>query len=306
MSTDRCTNQPRKVLLNTKIRQILVVGALLVAAGCARPADPVAVPPVTVTVTSTPGVGGSSPASVAPAGRYAALAVDFRRAFGTAAVGISIAPGDGAAIPALSMGDQTPRVAWSTIKVPLAIAAERANGPSAAETAAIVDSDNASAEELWSSLGSADRASAAVTEVLREGGDQLTTVPAQRLRAGYTVFGQTVWSLPAAATFAAHLSCMPGTAHVVTLMGQVAANQQWGVEVMQRAASTAVKGGWGPGVSSGYLVRQLGLIRHRDGQVTAVAMSAVGESMGEGIASLNGVAAWLDRSVSVLPRGSCR
>ncbi|MFC3243801.1 hypothetical protein ACFOJ6_17385 [Gordonia humi] len=119
-------------------------------------------------------------------------------------------------------GDQTPRVAWSTIKVPIALAAERRNGASDSESAAIIDSDNAAAEALWASLGSPDQAAAAVTEVLREGGDETTTVPSQKLRPEYTVFGQTSWPLADAATFTAHLPCLPGSEHVVSLMGQVA------------------------------------------------------------------------------------
>lgn len=220
-------------------------------------------------------------------------------------VGLAVAPVGGRAVSALILGDRESRVAWSTIKVPLAVAAQRANGPSPAERSAIVNSDNASAEQLWASLGAPDQAAAAVTEVLREGGDSATTVPSQRLRPGFTVFGQTVWSLPAAATFTAHLECMPGTQNVVALMGSVAGNQQWGVETMSRPASTAVKGGWGPGETSGYLVRQIGLIRHRDGSGTAVAMSAVGSTMSGGIAALNTLAGALNKQIARLPRGRC-
>lgn len=216
---------------------LLCVAAL--CAGCGSSADNDQAP-VTVTVTST----GSSPSTVSvssssapssvPAGNYRTLSTGFARVAQQtgAIVGIAIAPIGGAAVPALTLGDRQPRVAWSTIKVPLAVAAERKNGQSSAETAAIVNSDNASAESLWASLGSSSQAAAAVTAVLREGGDATTVVPAQQLRAGFTIFGQTQWALPDAATFTAHLPCMPGTEHVLSLMGQVAGNQQWGVEIM--------------------------------------------------------------------------
>lgn len=289
---------------------LLCVAAL--CAGCGSSADNDQAP-VTVTVTST----GSSPSTVSvssssapssvPAGNYRTLSTGFARVAQQtgAIVGIAIAPIGGAAVPALTLGDRQPRVAWSTIKVPLAVAAERANGQSSAETAAIVNSDNASAESLWASLGSSSQAAAAVTAVLREGGDATTVVPAQQLRAGFTIFGQTQWALPDAATFTAHLPCMPGTEHVLSLMGQVAGNQQWGVEIMRAPRSTAVKGGWGPGDASGYLVRQIGIITHRNGKQTAIAMSAVGGSMSGGIAALNTVANWLGRNISRLPQGSC-
>lgn len=261
--------------------------------------------PVTVTVTaSSPASSWSAPATPSAANAAAgALAASFARL--RLPVGIAIMPvGTGTAAP-IVVGQTVPTVAWSTIKVPLAVAAQRKNGPSPAETNAIVNSDNASAEQLWSSLGDDRIAAAAVTEVLREGGDSTTIVPSQHLRAGYTIFGQTLWALPDAATFTAHLPCLPGTGHVVSLMGQVAGNQQWGVEVMSQPSSTAVKGGWGPGATSGYVVRQIGLLTFRDSSMTAVAMSTVGTSMSAGIASLNAAANWLNRNLVRLPRGRC-
>ncbi|MET9202200.1 hypothetical protein [Gordonia sp. NPDC003585] len=304
------------ILRHTRFAPVVALfAATALVAGCATSSDSAGQAPVTVTVTSTgkayPGGYGKSssaaPSTVSRAGNYRALAAGFARVAGQTGntVGIAIAPVGGKAVTALTLGDKHSRVAWSTIKVPLAVAAERENGQSAAETAAIVNSDNASAEALWASLGSSTEAARAVTGVLREGGDTTTVVPSEQRRAGFTIFGQTVWPLPAAATFTAHLPCMPGTEHVVSLMGQVAGNQQWGVEIMRTPTSTAVKGGWGPGESGGYLVRQIGLITHRDGTQTAVAMSAVGSSMGDGIAALNSIGNWLNRNVARLPRGRC-
>ncbi|MGC4962356.1 serine hydrolase [Gordonia sp. DT218] len=261
---------------------------------------------VTVTATSPRSQVSLSPMPAKP-GNYAVLVSGFPTIAASSGVnvGIAMAPVGGDAVPELTLGDRTARVAWSTIKVPLAVAAERAHGPSSAEAAAIVNSDNASAEQLWSSLGSPVQAADAVTQVLREGGDSQTTVPSQALRPGFTTFGQTVWSLSSAATFMAHLSCLPGTDHVIDLMGRVAGNQQWGVESMPTPASTAVKGGWGPGIADGYLVRQIALVRYRDGRSTAVAMSAVADSMVEGINALNDVARWLNAHIARLPRGRC-
>ncbi|MBD0862098.1 hypothetical protein IA539_12860 [Gordonia sp. zg691] len=281
-------------------------------AGCAT-ADPQPVAPVTVTVTAGSSATGypmtPSPSSStsAPANPYAGLAAGFAEVASSTGltVGIAIAPVGGSAVPALTLGDPTPRVAWSTIKVPLAVAAQRQNGPSTAANAAIINSDNGSAEELWSSLGGGQAAADAVTAVLRQGGDPTTVVPAVARRAGFTIFGQTVWALPDAATFTARLPCMSGTQQVLSLMGQVAGNQQWGVEIMPAPRATAVKGGWGPGLSEGYLVRQIGLITFRDGGRAAVAMSAVGGSMSGGIAALNAVANWLNTNMPRLPRGRC-
>ncbi|MFE0749663.1 hypothetical protein [Gordonia sp. NPDC058843] len=297
-----------------KTRGIVVLSVLALLAGCATEPDAEPIDPVTVTVTADPsastpaGPGPSAPnSSASPPASYGGLAASFRTMAASTGltVGIAIAPVGGSAVPALTLGDETPRVAWSTIKVPLAVAAERANGPSPAARAAIVDSDNASAESLWSSLGGGQAAADSVTAVLRDGGDTTTVVPATQRRAGFTVFGQTVWSLPDAATFTAGLPCLPGARNVVALMGRVAGNQQWGIEIMPAPRATAVKGGWGPGVADGYLVRQIGIVTFRDGQRAAVAMSAVGGSMSGGIAALNSAANWLDANLVRLPRGRC-
>ncbi|MEP9413098.1 hypothetical protein ABLE92_01920 [Gordonia sp. VNQ95] len=290
---------------------IAVAVAAVVSTGCATSDS--AGPQSTVTVYASPSSSStsssayaSSPSSVTPASNQA-LAASFRRvASGTGlTVGVAVAPVGGASRPTITLGDLTPGVAWSTIKVPLAVAAERENGESASESNAIINSDNASAEALWASLGSNEEASRKVTAVLREGGNPNVVVPSVQQRAGFTIFGQTVWTLPAAATFVGHLPCMPGTEHVVSLMGQVAGNQQWGVEVMRLPKATAVKGGWGPGVDGSYLVRQIGLITYRSGEQSAVAMSAVGGSMSGGIAALNAIGNWLNANIAALPRGRC-
>ncbi|MEY1676426.1 hypothetical protein AB4Z55_19845 [Gordonia sp. ABKF26] len=292
----------------------IALGMAALLAGCAGGPEPEPVEPVTVTVTadpsaSTPAPGPNAPtaSSTVPPAAFGGLAASFRKVAASTGltVGMAIAPVGGSAVPALTLGDDAPRVAWSTIKVPLAVAAERANGPSPSARAAIVDSDNAAAESLWSSLGGGQSAAGAVTAVLRDGGDTTTVVPATQRRAGFTVFGQTVWSLPDAATFTAGLPCLEGARNVVALMGQVAGNQQWGIEIMPAPRATAVKGGWGPGVTDGYLVRQIGILTFRDGQRAAVAMSAVGGSMSGGVAALNSVANWLNSNLARLPRGRC-
>lgn len=291
---------------------VVLVG-VVVPTGCASSDS--AAPQSTVTVYATgssaapsgppPSSASSSPSSASASNPE--LAASFQRAVSASGlrVGLAVAPVGSDATATLVLGDRTPQVAWSTIKVPLAVAAERENGPSAAESDAIINSDNAAAEQLWASLGSDTAASRKVTAVLREGGNPATVVPSEQLRAGFTIFGQTVWPLPAAATFTAHLPCMPGTAHVVSLMGQVAGNQQWGIEVMRVPRSTGVKGGWGPGADGDYLVRQIGLITYRSGEQTAVAMSAVGGSMSGGIAALNAVGNWLNSNITALPKGKC-
>ncbi|HNP55677.1 MAG TPA: hypothetical protein PK331_00620 [Gordonia sp. (in: high G+C Gram-positive bacteria)] len=221
-------------------------------------------------------------------------------------VAVAIVPVGVKAAP-IAIGDTSPaQVAWSTIKVPLAVAAERKHGgPMPQTVAAIINSDNNAAQALWDSLGAGAQAAAAVTRVLREGGDATTTVPAVVKRAPYTIFGQTSWSVVGAAQFTAGLACMPGGDRVRKLMGRVDGNQQWGADVLK--THTEVKGGWGPGVVGGYVVRQIALITFRDGSQTAVAMVTfgAGTSMTSGTSALNHVGTWLGRNINSLPRGYC-
>ncbi|WP_390888025.1 hypothetical protein [Candidatus Mycobacterium wuenschmannii] len=158
-------------------------------------------------------------------------------------------------------------VAWSTIKVPLAIAALRA-GVSVPIDAAITHSDNAVAEELWSALG--DDAALQVQAVIREAGDANTVVESRRLRPGYTPFGQTQWSLLDQARFAAGLGGVAGSARVLELMGALCEEHTWGLA----ARGFAAKGGWGPSRGEDYLVRQFGIVPHGSG-VAGIALAAV-------------------------------
>ncbi|EGD56370.1 hypothetical protein [Gordonia neofelifaecis] len=296
----------------TRTRRLLasatVAGVVASLAACGDDATGTRSSVATVVVTETAGAESTPPSSAAdPHAADEKLTASFNAMSRTLSspVGLALVPVGGGAV--MTFGDQSPQVAWSTIKVPLAVAAERAQGPTTEETAAIVNSDNAAAETLWESLGSPTAAAAAVTDVLRDGGDERTTVPSEKLRPEFSVFGQTTWRLSDAATFSGNLPCMKGTAHVVSLMHDVAGNQQWGVESIE-GRETAVKGGWGPSVSGGYLVRQIGILTLRDGRRVGVAMSTQTSagSMEPGTAALNSVAQWMSRNLASLPGGRCR
>lgn len=176
-----------------------------------------------------------------------------------AIIGLAIAvPGR---TEASALGRWSTGVAWSTIKVPLVIAAPRHDRSLAKDLAvkAITESDDVAAEVLWSQLG--DRADAArqVQTVLREAGDAGTVVESRRLRPGFTAFGQTQWPLDRQAWFAAHLVGLAGAVGVTDLMHQLCSDHRWGLA----AKGVAAKGGWGPGSDGDYLVRQFGFIPHR-------------------------------------------
>lgn len=64
------------------------------------------------------------------------------------------------------------------------------------------------------------------------------------------------------------------------------------------------KGGWGPGESGGYLVRQLGIM-HTDTGDVGVAVAASASSFDAGVAALNQIASWLKTHTAELPTGHC-
>lgn len=286
---------------------LIAVATVLVGCGSTDEPPMVTAPAVTefVTAESAPSPEAEPEPSDVPADQR--LRDGFAELSQTLAqpVGISIAPVGGDTT--LDLGDQTAQVAWSTIKVPLALAAQRQNGAAvtADVTAAIISSDNAAAERLWASLGPPQTAAEQVERVLAEAGDTTTEVSSERSRPGFTAFGQTVWTLPASAGFTAGLPCLPDSGNVVDLMGRVDGGQQWGLSRVDR--SVAVKGGWGPLLDGGYLVRQIGIITADDGQQIAVSMSthAPGATMDSGIAALNEVGDWLNTQLRSLPRGRC-
>ncbi|GGG74257.1 hypothetical protein [Corynebacterium pelargi] len=155
-------------------------------------------------------------------------------------------------------GNLAPRQeAWSTIKVPLSIAALRQD-PSLEPTMvlAITQSDNDAAMQMWDALGGGEQAAAAVEEVLAEAGVEVD-VPAEKTRAQFSPFGQALFSTGQQASFAAALPTLDGAAPVLEAMGEVVAGQDYGLGTFEGAR---FKGGWGPDTSGAYLVRQFGLV----------------------------------------------
>jgi hypothetical protein len=215
--------------------------------------------------------------------------------------------------PVSELGTLHEGVAWSTIKVPIAVAVEARSGghPTASTQAllirAITASDNAAAEELWSSLGPPDAAGVAAQNVLAAGGDATTRVETRVLRAEFTSFGQTEWSLAAQERFVAGLPCLPNSAPVLSLMNQVEADQRWGLGSL--GAETEFKGGWGPDPRGRYLVRQMGIVRLPNGRPLAVSIATMPAdgSFASGTANLGEIARWLMAHVdaSQVPPSRC-
>jgi hypothetical protein len=257
-------------------------------------------------------VGSPAPAVVPPAPDTGTLATDFAALqddlHGT--VGLAVMPVGGDR--AITLGTWSSGIAWSTIKVPLALAALRHDPSGLADTAAaaITASDNDAAQSLWDALGGGDQAADAVEAVLHETGDTTTDVADRHNPAAKETvddplsFGATVWTLVNQVRFAAKLPCLDHAARVVDLMSQITSSQSWGLGAFVGAA---FKGGWGPDDDTGaYLVRQFGLIPTWSGQL-AVALAAAPDSgsFDDATAMMDKLAALLSRHVHELGGGEC-
>lgn len=308
---------PTGVAGRARARRRLLAGLtalVVVAAGCGPEGVEVTGPTTTVTtVVDAPVQGGTGdagdqqppaeeqpPAEARPdAGREAFDRIVASLPAGT---GVAVAPVGSAQEPLVG-GDLTSDVAWSTIKVPLALAAMRAApdvGPAADR--ALTVSDNDAAETLWAALGGGAGAAAAVGAVLAEAGDPGTVVPSERLRPGYSIFGQTVWPLAGQARFGAGLACLADGPLVLEPMTRIDPSQRWGLGGIPGAA---FKGGWGPTADgSGYLVRQFGLLPTPHGRV-AVAVAAYGGDFSGGTALLSQIADTVAAELGGLPAGEC-
>ncbi|WP_394282010.1 hypothetical protein [Corynebacterium sp.] len=216
---------------------------------------------VTLTSTTTVPPEPSPPPAAEPASLPLQNIVDevIARYGGNASVAVSdgtneLIGGDDAALPA-----------WSTIKVPIAIAALRQD-PSLAPTAAaaIQSSDNAAAEVLWNSV------TPPLVEAVLAEAEAPISVNAVPTRPGVSTFGQTSWSPSQQARFAANLACVDGAQPVLDLMGQVVAEQSYGIGQLPGAR---FKGGWGPDTSGLYDIRQFGRFSTPQGDV-AIALTA--------------------------------
>jgi hypothetical protein len=263
---------------------------------------------VATTVLAAGVVVGYRPGThkAAPPTAAAMLAADFAQLETKlhAAVGVAVSPVGNGHAP-ITLGSWKSGPAWSTIKVPLIIAALREENPPTvtdAMTAAITESDNAAAESIWASLGDPVTAAHKVEAVLRQTGD-LTIVRSQKVLPEFTAFGQTDWSLTDQARFTSVAFCDNANASVFALMGRVVPDQRWGIGTVPNAE---FKGGWGPSTPGGYLVRQLGVLPAPNGRI-AVALAAQPASgkFDDGTAALNEVATWVTAHLAALPAGRC-
>ncbi|MDW5594026.1 hypothetical protein VSS74_06755 [Conexibacter stalactiti] len=253
--------------------------------------------------------GGSNrpPAGADSAGGGTILSADAQQSFEQLAgalsgpVGLAVS-GVGIGQPVEQLGSLQSAVAWSTSKVPVAMAAIAAGVADSGDlSAAIAASDNAAATNLWNALGGGTRAATAADAQLRASGDTSTTIQPETLRSGFTPFGQTDWSLAAQAQFTAGMACSAPGQQVLGLMGETISAQRWGLGSI--GSSSQLKGGWGPGSvpgqDGGYLDRQMGVVTV-DGKPLAVAIAAqpADGSHETGTSELTQLANWVAEHVN--------
>jgi len=265
----------------------------------------------TVTNSPSPRASATTTGPLPPAGDSAALRVSFDKLAARlgGSEGLAFTPLGGTA--ATQLGSWRTGVGWSTVKVPLAVAVvAKSNGQPDAGVQrlmrrAITASDNAAAEQLWASLGEPRTAAAKVQAVLRSAGDGQTRVQSQRVRPGFTAFGQTNWSLANQSAFAARLPCIKYSNDVLALMGAVESGQRWGIGAAGRPAQ--FKGGWGPGSGGGYLVRQMGIVTLANGSRIglAIASEPADGRFETGTANLTAIARWAVANVKTKGPGGC-
>ncbi|WP_019930131.1 hypothetical protein [Nocardia sp. BMG111209] len=301
MSTD--SNPFRRAGLRAVLLFVATLAALVsctAQAGVPTPADLGS--PAVPQPTAAPQADAASKSLAAD---FAAMQDDLH---GT--VGIALLPVGGRQMTTL--GTWTTGVAWSTIKVPLALAALRqdSTGMADAAAAAITASDNDAAQAMWDALGGGEQAANAVEAVLRETGDGTTDIadrhnPTARESVDDQMsFGATVWSLVDQVRFASKLPCLDHAAPVMDLMGEITSSQSYGLGSFPGAE---FKGGWGPDDDTGnYLVRQFGLLPTWAGQVAvSIAAQPDSGSFDDATAMLDKVSALLARHQRELGGGRC-
>lgn len=189
----------------------------------------------------------------------------------------------------VTAGDNRPEPAFSTMKVPLSIAALRQDQKFRPEAEiAVTRSDNPAAHRMFGQVPAAS-----IAAVIAEAGSH-TTSPA-----GFQM--GTMWTTSDQAVFASGLRCVPGHEPVLDMMGRIVPEQRWG---LGRIGGARFKGGWNY-YQNGHLARQFGLIPGPNGDI-AVAITAHSPKGHQGsFAMLNELADGIAAMRGDLPRARC-
>ena len=156
--------------------------------------------------------------------------------------------------------------AWSTIKVPIAVAAQEYceyddETLQDLTSASIEWSDNDSATSLWTCIGPDEEASRIVGEEISKGGMSVEVEP---------YFGTTPWPVPAQARYAHHLGSLPDNHPVITEMHKIDPEHSYGLGTID---GLPFKGGWSDADDGSWHSRQLGFTTVDD-KIYGIAIAA--------------------------------
>lgn len=189
----------------------------------------------------------------------------------------------------VTAGDNRPEPAFSTMKVPLSIAALRQNpGNRPAAEAAVTRSDNPAAHQMFARVPAGD-----IAGVIAQAGSRTTSPP------GYQM--GTMWTTSDQAAFASGLRCVPGHEPVLDMMGRIVPHQRWG---LGRIPGARFKGGWNH-YQGGHLARRFGLIPGPRGDIAVAITAHNTKGYQESFAMLNELADGIARISGDLPRSRC-
>jgi hypothetical protein len=266
----------------------------------------------------------STDASTVPAGAAESFAALQSTLLGS--VGLAVAPLGSGSIK--TFGQVQVARAWSTSKVPVIVTllytnetSRRTLSPSGRSyvTLALEQSDNAAIEALFSELeqlkGGLVPASAAVQQMLRNAGDETTTINTAPNNDGFTTYGQSDWSLTGEVTFYRALArgCLldpSDTSYVLGLMHDVISSQRWGAGSAgyPSGVSLAFKGGWGP-QNGDYQVRQTAIVGSGNhGYVFSMLALPSSGSFADGTSMITALATWARQHLvfdASTPSGQC-
>lgn len=207
----------------------------------------------------------------------------------------------------VSGGDVTIGAAWSTIKVPLSIAALKRGGSTTDVALAIEASQNPPADRLWDSLGTPSEAGRLTRAEIAAGGDTLTQVQTIQTYPPYSPYGQTTWSLVGQARFASSLPCRSDARSVYADMGHIDRIDQVGFGATAMAGQARYKIGWGPAAppEQGSYARELAAVDLGGGRLYGVALIAHESTLARAQADLTDLAAWLGPHLTRIRARGC-
>ena len=223
-----------------------------------------------------------------------------KRLSGPASVSVT---GLGRRADEIHVGSTQRMSAWSTIKIPISMAALRRSKSATTKNRvnrALRHSDNGAAAQLWRQLGSGRIAAKRTNSVLRKYGNKATSTQWRTVRAGASPYGQTKWSSVGQSYLMAGIACDREGIYIRRQLN-AATSGYWGLRRFDKAY---VKNGYGPR-KGGALVRQVAIVVGKDGRRWGVSISIRASSTNRGFTDASIVTDWLRKRIRQVPAKKC-